>query len=167
MQIFGLRLNVILIVFLLVFLAIFSVRVIITHFIVNKPLDTLLTNANLESYTYEKDRLELVWDGENPQKIIDLLENKPIQKRFVEAILVLEVKENQELWQDAELIIREGLANKEYYTALSRLRAIDSKAQMVILNDYLYVQFLGEGQLYLLTEAPLRPRLISKVVAKS
>ncbi len=53
-----------------------------------------------------------------------------------------------------------------YYTALERLRKLDEQAKIAIFADnYLYVSFLGQGQLYMLGDVQDSPiRLVSKVV---
>ncbi len=168
MRFFDLRINVIILAFVIFFLAIFSVRLLLNHFLVNKPLESLLNKANLIDYSYKKDQLTLVWDGKNPKQLIDLLTEKPIEKRFTEVILVLEAKDDLSIWQQEELIIAEGIKNKQYYTAAMRLNELNDRAKVFFYDNYLYVSLLDQGQLYSLENEEIVPiRLISKVVAEN
>ena len=168
MRLFDLRINVIILAFIAIFLAIFSVRLLLDHFLINKPIESLLNQANLIAYSYTKDQLTLVWDGKNPWPLIDLLKEKPIEKRFNEVVLVLEVKENYSIWQQEELIIVEGIKNKQYYTATKRLKELNENAQVILCDNYLYVSLLDQGQLYSLENEEIVPiRLISKVVTEN
>ncbi|HHY18417.1 MAG TPA: hypothetical protein GX522_00805 [Firmicutes bacterium] len=165
MRLFGLRLDVIIIVFLIFFVAIFALRLLLNYYLITKPLEALLIKAELLDYSFDKTKLTLVWDGKKPNKIIELLQEKPVKKRFKEIELILCTEDSLELWQEEELIIREAIRNNQYYTALIRLREFDEDAKIILYEDYLYVSMLNQGQLYSLREEKdVSLRLISKVV---
>ncbi|MDD2431908.1 MAG: hypothetical protein PHD88_06335 [Firmicutes bacterium] len=167
MKPFGLKIEVVLISFAIVFLVIFAGQLLLNHYLVNRPLDRMLSEMSLLDYEIEDGKLTLIWDGKNPEQIVDFIEKKPVHKRFDEVFLLLKIDKHLNLWQEEELIIREGIKKSQYYTALERLRHLDNQAEVVIFEDnYLYVSFLDQGQLYALEDVQYSPiRFISKVVA--
>ncbi|HOL13198.1 MAG TPA: hypothetical protein PLD61_02400 [Bacillota bacterium] len=162
----GLKVEVILISFAVVFLVIFLGQMLLNRYLVTRPLDELLDQMSLIDYEIEDRKLTLVWDGKNPEQIVELIEKKQVARRFGEIVLLLKVEHDIDLWQEGELIAREAIKTHEYYTALERLRKLDEQAKIAIFADnYLYVSFLGQGQLYMLGDVQDSPiRLVSKVV---
>lgn len=165
MNLFGLKLNVLIIAFFVFFLAIFSIRFVLNYYLIDRPLTSMLEQIEFLEYEIDKEKLTIFWEGQNPEKLIELLEHKSIKKRFTEVCLTLQVKTENEidLWQEEALIIREGIENSQYYTAFERLKKLDPQVKMIVFESYLYVNLLGKGQLYELNGASIR--LISKVVA--
>src|SRR5690554_5805206 len=138
----GLKVEVILISFAVVFLVIFLGQMLLNRYLVTRPLDELLDQMSLIDYEIEDRKLTLVWDGKNPEQIVELIEKKQVARRFGEIVLLLKVEHDIDLWQEGELIAREAIKTHEYYTALERLRKLDEQAKIAIFADnYLYVSF--------------------------
>ena len=161
----GLKVEVVLISFAVVFLVIFLGQMLLNRYLVTRPLDELLDQMSLIDYEIEDRKLTLVWDGKNPEQIVELIEKKQVARRFGEIVLLLKVEHDIDLWQEGELIAREAIKRTSTTLPL-RGSELDEQAKIAIFADnYLYVSFLGQGQLYMLGDVQDSPiRLVSKVV---